>query len=350
MWGFRRKLKDAWPPEPEKAPSAADLAETARGLAGAGRHRQAIDLLAPLPAETLRDLVLWRRAAFDPQPACSAWPRRYADPFPGVQEPPEIAIAELTATVLGGAIQHHGCLLVRGMIDPEQTAQLSEVVRKAFDTAGAIRSGALQADASAWYSPYPLGPDDGMKETGREFGLTCGGIWTADSPRALSDFIAFLKAHGITEVIEEYLGERAFLSLGKSTLRIVPPTTSTNWHQDGAFLGPDIRTVNVWLSLSDCGDDAPGLDLFPRRLEQLAETGTKGAFASWTVGDGVLEEMTKTVPVVTPRFKAGDAMLFDQLFLHRTGVRPGMTRERLAIESWFFAGATVPMKQIPLAL
>src|SRR6202012_2201968 len=125
-----------------------------------------------------------------------------------------------------------------------------------------------------------------------------------------------------------------------------PPTTRTSWHQDGAFLGEGIRTVNVWLTLSDCGEDAPGLDIFPKRLDTLVEMGTKGAVAWWTAGDGVLDEMTKATPMVTPIFKAGDAMLFDQLFLHRTGVRPGMTRERLAIESWFFAGSTFPMMQM----
>ena len=64
----------------------------------------------------------------------------------------------------------------------------------------------------------------------------------------------------------------------------------------------------------------------------------------------VVGDMSKLAGVAAPRFKAGDALLFDQMFLHRTGVRPGMTRERLAIESWFFAGSTFPMEQMPIAL
>jgi ectoine hydroxylase-related dioxygenase (phytanoyl-CoA dioxygenase family) len=189
-----------------------------------------------------------------------------------------------------------------------------------------------------------------MKAGGRSFVIDGGAVWTADSPRALFDFIAFLKRHRVIRVIEEYFGERAFLSLGKSALRIVPPTTQTNWHQDGAFLGRELRTVNVWLALTDCGVDASGLDIFPKRLTDLVETGTRGAAFDWSVGEDLVAEMARTVPVATPTFKAGDALLFDQLFLHRTGVRPGMTRERLAIESWFFAGSAFPMKQMPLAL
>lgn len=342
--------------ETGREPSIAEIVHSARVLAGMGRHREAIDLLSfqradALDVGALSDLVLWRNAAFEPEQGRSSWPPQYADPFPDVADaPPEIAGKTLTAEILGGAIQHHGGLIVRGLIDQEQTSHLARVVRKAFDAAAECRSGATAPDASAWYSRYPLSAEEGIRPAARDWVEQSGGVLTADSPRSLADFIAFLKTHGVTRVIEQYLGERAFLSLGKSTLRIVPPDAGAGWHQDGAFLGPDIRTVNVWLALSDCGEDAPGLDVYPRRLNGLAETGTKGAFASWVVGGGVVEEMSKMAPVVAPVFKAGDAMLFDQLYLHRTGVRHGMTRERMAIESWFFAGSTFPMIQMPLAL
>ena len=41
-----------------------------------------------------------------------------------------------------------------------------------------------------------------------------------------------------------------------------------------------------------------------------------------------------------PVFEAGDALLFDHLFLHRTAVDPGMTRDRYAVEAWFLAPST----------
>jgi hypothetical protein len=351
MWGLLRRR----PSGSAERDGGLAAVEQARRLAGQGRFRAAIDGLAQHGAEgldpaTLRDLVQWRRLAFDPQPGAAQWPARFADPFPGQPGPPEIAVADLTAAVLGGALQHHGCLIVRGIITPDETRRLEAIVRRAFQAAEAAESGGGDEADQAWFSPFPLGPEDEMGAGDRAFTRACGAVWTADSPRALAEFIGFLKAHGVIDVIEAYLGERGFLSLGKSSLRIVPPTTFTNWHQDGAFLGPEIRTVNVWLALSDCGEDAPGLDIYPRRLNGLAETGTQGAIASWTVGEGVVEELARTAPILSPRFKAGDAMLFDQLFLHRTGVRPGMTRERLAIESWIFAGSTFPMKQVPIAL
>jgi hypothetical protein len=330
---------------------AEPVAIRARRLADAGRYRDAIDLLAPVPAEaidleTLRDLVRWRNAAFAPEAGRPDWPPQVPDPFPGIQRPPEIEAKALTAAILAGAIQHHGCLLVRGLIDAAQTERLAAVVTQALEAG----TGGADQPVSPWFAPYPLQPGDGMTNGAREFGLTSGAVWTADSPHALAIFLDFLKSHGVVRVIEEYLGERAFLSIGKSTLRRVPPDAHTGWHQDGRFLGADIRTVNCWLALSDCGDDAPGLDLFPKRQAGLVESGTKGAFDWWVVGDGVAAEMARTTPIVSPLFKSGDAMLFDQLLLHRTGVRPGLTRARLAIESWFFAGSTFPMKQMPLAL
>jgi hypothetical protein len=53
--------------------------------------------------------------------------------------------------------------------------------------------------------------------------------------------------------------------------------------------------------------------------------------------------------ILRPEFSPGDALLFDHLFLHRTGVSSGMTRQRWAIETWFFAPSSYPDGQIPLA-
>ena len=150
--------------------------------------------------------------------------------------------------------------------------------------------------------------------------------------------------------VTDYLGEPPFLSVRKSTLRRVPADSGTGWHQDGAFLGLGIRSVNCWMSLSDCGVDAPGLDIYPRRVEGLFETGTRGSYFDWAVGEGVVQDAACDAPLVSPVFAPGDALFFDHLLLHRTGVRPGMTRERLAIETWMFAGSCFPLDQGPLSL
>ena len=175
-----------------------------------------------------------------------------------------------------------------------------------------------------------------------------GGAWTADSPRTLFDLTDTFDAVGLTSVVNGYLGERPVMSMSKGTLRRVPlSTVNAQWHQDGAFLGTPIRTVNVWLSLSHAGVDAPGLDLLPRRLDAIVETGTEGAIFPWTVAPTMVEKQRGT-PVCRPTFEPGDVLLFDELFLHRTATEPGMTHERYAIETWLFAPSAYPGKQIPL--
>jgi hypothetical protein len=150
-------------------------------------------------------------------------------------------------------------------------------------------------------------------------------------------------------MITAYLGERPVLSVNKCTLRRVGTEPgNANWHQDGAFLGDGIRSLNVWMSLSHCGVDAPGLDVVPRRFDEVLETGTEGAIFPWTVGPGVVERVSAESPVCRPTFEPGDVLLFDDFFLHRTAAEPTMPRQRHAIETWFFAPSAYPDGQIPL--
>jgi hypothetical protein len=149
-------------------------------------------------------------------------------------------------------------------------------------------------------------------------------------------------------VIAGYLGERPALAVDKCTLRKVPLDTSTDWHQDGAFLGSGIRTVNLWVALTRCGEDAPGLDIVPARLDGIVETGTEGATFQWSVGQGVVDKVATAAPVRRPVFEPGDALFFDDLFLHRTAIDAAMTHERHAIESWFFAPSVYPEKYVPM--
>ena len=103
-------------------------------------------------------------------------------------------------------------------------------------------------------------------------------------------------------------------------------------------MGVDIRSINIWLSLSHCGDDAPGLDVVGRRLSGLVQTGD-GAFAAWATSPDAAEQAAAGA-VVRPIFEAGDALIFDHLNLHRTAIDPAMDNDRYAIETWLFAPST----------
>ena len=104
----------------------------------------------------------------------------------------------------------------------------------------------------------------------------------------------------------------------------------------------DVRSLNLWLSLSRCGDEAPGLDIVPRRLDTLVATRTDEAVLSYQVSQRKAEEAAGDTPIVRPIFEPGDALFFDELFLHQTGSDPAMPNPRFAIESWFFGAVRLP--------
>jgi hypothetical protein len=326
--------------------------EHAEKLVAAGDFRQAIDyataanrnLRAP---ELERRLMVWRANAYPSvqhETGATPWPQQFADPFPGQSGPPEIDAADLTVERMGGAFQHHGSLLVRGMIASHEAEHLRTGIDRAMRARDAFQSGTPVEELDAWYAETPL---DTPTATARGW---VGSLWTADSPRMMYEVLELYERHGLTAVISGYLRESLMLSIGKSTLRRVDPGGGEHdWHQDGAFLGKDVRTVNVWLSLSDCGVDAPGIDVVAQRLPGVVETGSHGAIFDWSVGRGVVEGLKQEgARVVCPVFRPGDVMLFDQLMLHRTAVRPEMTKSRYAIESWYFTPSTFPMDQGPL--
>jgi hypothetical protein len=134
----------------------------------------------------------------------------------------------------------------------------------------------------------------------------------------------------------------------KCTLRKAEPSVTGAWHQDGAFMG-DVRSLNVWLSLSRCGDVAPGLDLVPRRLDHLVPTGGEGTIIADQVSPLTAAEAAGELGIVRPVFEPGDVLLFDELFLHQTASDPAMRNPRFAIESWFFAPSAFPKTYVPLA-
>jgi hypothetical protein len=331
----------------------------AEPLAAKRRFAEAIEY-ATAENRRLRDPLLerrlarWRQEAAVASPAtapCPDWPPHIADPFPDAEGPPEIrGIEALTPERLGGGILHHGCLIVRGLLSVDVVDELKAGIDSALSACEQTKRGHATLQTRTWYSRIPL---TGRRESanGRTFAELGNSVFTADSPRMLFNVIELIKAKGIDRVIGSYLGERPVLSIGKSTLRRVPPQVRPgDWHQDGAFLGAATRTVDMWLSLSHCGDDAPGLDMVPRRLGDIVETGTHGAEFDWSVGHSVAEAAAKGRPIASPIFGPGDAVFFDQLFLHRTAGRAGLQRERYAIETWFFAPSTFPATREALLL
>jgi hypothetical protein len=335
------------------APAPRHTADDARAMAAKGDLHGAITAAAAIVRRNadpalLTDLVDWRMAVMTgPAPAAgrATWPPEYPDPFPGQPGLPAIHATELTDSILGGALLHHGALRVNGLMDAITAARLREGIDRAFTARDRYWDGQKEFDPG-WYRPI----DTQVLSAGRNWSEANGGVMLADSPHMLAEVIEAFTSIGVLDCIEAYMKERPALSVGKATLRRVPPTTPTaDWHQDGAFLGGQVRSVNIWTTLSHCGIDASTLEVVARRLPFVVQTGSHGARLNWTVGQGLVDTFVEGgAAVLSPVLEPGDAVLFDHLLLHRTGSMPGMTKDRYAIESWFFAPSHYPMKQVPL--
>ncbi len=113
-------------------------------------------------------------------------------------------------------------------------------------------------------------------------------------------------------------------------------------------MGP-VRSLNLWLSLSRCGDVAPGLDLVPRRLDHLVAARPTRRCSTIQISQAKAEEAAGDTPIIRPIFEPGDALFFDELFLHQTASDPSMPNPRYAIESWFFGASAFPEDYAPIA-
>jgi hypothetical protein len=261
---------------------------------------------------------------------------------------PQVTVAELSAGMLRHHITRSGCVHVRELLDQATVEALVDGIDRALDVWAGLRRPYLKRTGSPWFDPLQVDDEAVRAGLGRKWVNNSGGLLTADSPRMLANLLNALDAAGMRELVREFLGERPALSANKCTIRRVPVDTDAGWHQDGAFLGSSVRALNIWLALTPCGRDAPGLDVVARRLDHIVETGTHGAYFDWAVGGDVVRELAGDAGVVRPQFAAGDALLFDHLLLHRTAAEPTMSRPRHAIETWCFAPSAYPNGHVPI--
>jgi hypothetical protein len=235
--------------------------------------------------------------------------------------------------------------MVRGLLDQNVASGFRDAIDHSFNSAATVPT--LRTPVPPWYLPFSLHSKHHKFGAERSYARRGGGVLAIDAPRALFRHLEALSAVGFDRLLHEYFGERVALSAKKTTLRRTEPGSLGGWHQDGSFLGTDIRSLNIWTALSPCGVDAPSLDIVPRRLDYLVEMGGPDIF-DWAVSNETAQSYGSNYSIVRPVFETGDALLFDQMTLHRTGVDDSMTKTRYAIEMWCFAASTYPQEQIPL--
>ena len=100
------------------------------------------------------------------------------------------------------------------------------------------------------------------------------------------------------------------------------------------------------LTVHQLGDVVEQLDA---SIDEILETRTHGArYSPIAIGPALLAEVAPDHPWVTPRFSPGDAILFDEHFVHRSGSGEGYAEHRYSVESWFFGASRIPDGYSPL--
>jgi hypothetical protein len=343
--GLRRRLSrhgDTVVDDPP--PSASDLFGEIDRLAVAERGQSGLD--ADRRLLRLRHLAAIRSIEEATGEAEYAAP--VFDRLPPADPLPEVPADALSAGLLRAGILRDGCLLVRGLLGRPAALHLADEIDRAFAERDLSDCG--EPFAEAFFEEFESEPAyAGNLAWGRVYIKACCGLSASDSPQVSFDVAETYRKAGISRLIGDYLGETALMSVEKTTLRKAVPSVPGAWHQDGSFMG-DARAVNMWLALSRCGDEAPGIDVVPRRLDHFVETRTDEAIVDAHVSQRMVEQAAGGVPMVRPIFEPGDALFFDGMLLHQTGSDPSMPRVRFGIESWFFGASSFPENFTPIAI
>ncbi len=269
---------------------------------------------------------------------------------------PEVAFAELDSAIVKDAMVDCGYLIVRNMLDPATCEQLRDVIDALQDESAAqARSKDTFSGEQGVFNDPPRNIDELMEKTSfgvpRSYHRATGSAMCLESPSTARYLMELYEEMGLKQIMAEYFGEPSALSALKWVMRrtLNEDIGPDGWHQDGSFMGADIHSLNLWVSLSHCGADsgAPGLDLIPGRSRDIYQS-TTGKFPWMMTDEDIARDFADSMPQ-SPEFQVGDAIFFDHFSIHRTQYRQDFRRRRYAIESWFFARSKCPSNQVPLA-
>jgi hypothetical protein len=313
-----------------------------------GRVLDALDMLTELnrqdrDPEIEERLVLLRRDAFselEGSEGRATWPPVFDDPFKGVDRLVEVEPPDLSLETLGGAIRHHGHALVRGLISRVRVDRLVDAIDRAFQARDAWQQGAPVSKTSPWFVPIPSHPRYPATDVGHR--NSSSKVLVVDSPRALFEVTEAFREAQLDRVVTDYLGDRPVMAENKWALRRMSWTDDkAPWHQEASvFDSGALRTVNVWLALSESGRNAPGFQFIPRRIDSIIEPNL-----SFGLTRDTMSSVADGGRIARPTYQPGDALLFDEYLVHRTMARPEMQELRYSIESWMFAPSGHPLRE-----
>ena len=336
--------------------------ERARSLEAEGHLLDALDAYSGAHAAATGDpvfdakLLRLRFDAFsrlEPMPPREPWPVvSPGEPWSDADRPPRLTPTELTVATLSTTVLRHGGVIVPGLLPPDTAQRLASGMDRLLAAQDHHFSGTFDDVLdTGWFSPFRCSPNAPADKSAR-LRQTRGLFWQNHNEVAMafdSPYLSFELFHALA-VLGRHPAHhgvcrrdaRAWHSTSaRSAVSAQRSRRDREWHQDGSTLGPGVRGMGVWIALTDCGVDAPGLDVVPRRLDQLVDMGTEGTIFPWAVSPALVEERFPG-EAIRPVFRPGDALIFDDLLLHRTTRDRTMPNHRYAVETWYYAPSAVP--------
>ena len=263
-------------------------------------------------------------------------PEGDATAFGHVRGLPEVHVDELTPQVIADALAARSGLIVRELLPDEAVQALREDlafmrVMKAV-IARSRAEGTLDTTA--------------MLASWRE---DLGSLKMSAS--TLRKLVGFYEASGVTDVVSRYLGARAVGIAARTEVRRNEREGGLQWHQDAAFLGGRVQALDIWTALTPVGDRCPSVDVLPLRLDHLVGIEEPEAMLSESLlpltylddDHRAVDELTTRATPYTAVLAPGDAVLLDEMTLHRTGVAPWTLPYREVAVTWFFAPSRFPV-------
>ena len=279
-----------------------------------------------------------------------------AEPWQGNTELPELNACDLSVERLRSAMARKGCLVVRNLFDTDVVDGFKSAINQIIDAD--LQSGQKKVpdqDKQDVFSYPPINLSTVLPEPklsrSRGFHRSSGSVMVIESSSFAESLIEWYDSLGLRDFLEGYLGEPPCLSALKWVLRRSKlPISPDGWHQDGAFMGSDINSLNLWIPLDVCGGKtgAPGLDIIPKRFDGIINPGEADAALNWSTGNDTIRGLHEDCAPTSPEFNPGDVIFFDHFLLHRTQYGENFDRTRYAIETWFFGSKNFPKNQVPL--
>ncbi len=237
---------------------------------------------------------------------------------------PEVAGGDLDAYVLADGILNHGALVVRKLYSDAQVEHLRELAESQVEQAPAPQEG-LGCSAGTCMELLDIYWDSGL--------LPAVNAYQAGSTLMFS--------------------ERTKL---RRQLRRRDKLSAIPWHQDAAFFGGQRGAVNCWAAITPCGEENPSLSIVPRRFDHLIGWREQSGLAPLDYGRTESREAFDTLlqdedcQPANCVLQPGDAVLFDEMTVHRTWSRPWRREDQIVSVSWFFPAGAFPDWGTPFAV